>query len=266
VRRRASNVWVQKFLHLHAFVHLQIAERCLKDVGLCQTPLKTPPKASRDNLTHEEIMPNLNAILVAQTTQSSIQPERMPCPARNTILAFDLQHSVVELSASASAHSIQIFVALDRATLCRLHRAWSTVTEALHTGSSTPWWRCQTSVGTIGSGATISVLSIVRASSVVIEATAASSHWSSLSIIMGSVRVPVAHGRIEHAVLHTIAGHTHVHAGQVETTWCAGSLHMISHGKVAVAVGIASGRCDMGRIDNVRVDKSELYVVSIAIS
>jgi hypothetical protein len=88
-----------------------------------------------------------------------------------------------------------------------------------------------------------------------------------MTIIKRSVGIPVAHGRVEHsthihAVPHAVVWHAHVQAGQVEASRSACSLDVIAHREVAVTVGIASRRSDVGRIDDICVDKSELHRVS----
>jgi hypothetical protein len=176
------------------------------------------------------------------------------------------QSLVVELPTATSADRIKVFVAFDRATLSRLNRARSTITIALCT-RPTIARRRQATVGAIGPVAAVSVLSVVWARSVVVESVSTPTHWARLTIVVSSIRIPYAHSRVEHgsqihAVLHTIAGHAHVHAGQIEASRCASSLHMIAHGEVAIAIGVASRWRNVSRIDNVRVDKSKLRFVS----
>lgn len=78
-------------------------------------------------------------------------------------------------------------------------------------------------------------------------------------------RVPVAtHGWIEHvpnaqSVLHPIARHGHVHVSQVESSWCSRCLHVIAHGEVTIAVGVATRGSDVGRVNDIAVDELKLF-------
>jgi hypothetical protein len=152
---------------------------------------------------------------------------------------------VVELSATTATYSVKVLVALDLATLRGHGRTRPAVTKASRTRAAAARWRRQATVDTVGSVAAVSGLSVIWAGSVVVKAASTTTHRPRLSIIVGSVGIPVAHGGIEHAahvhaVLHAVAGHAHVQAGQVEATRCAGCLDVVAHGEVTIAIGIAS--------------------------
>ena len=170
---------------------------------------------------------------------------------------------VVELSAATTAYSIQVLVALDGATLDRLYRTGSTLTVSLRTLTAATRRRSQATAINGRAVATISGLSVVW-SSAVVESMSASSHGSGTVIVSG-VGVPgTAHSRVEygchvHTILRSIAScHVHIHVSQVESSRCPGSLDMVTHWKVAVAVRVAAGRGDVCGIDDIAVDKSEL--------
>jgi hypothetical protein len=172
-------------------------------------------------------------------------------------------HLVVELSTATTTDGIQVLVALNGSALNRLYRTWATLAVPLGTWTATTWWRGQTTAVSGGTVATITRLSVVR-SSAVAEAMSASSHGSG-TVVVSSIGIPVTtHSRVEcashvHAVLHPIAC-GHVHVGQVKASWCSGRLDMVTHWEVAVTVRIAAGRGDVRRVDDITVDKSELYL------
>ena len=69
-----------------------------------------------------------------------------------------------------------------------------------------------------------------------------------------------------YAVLHAvICPHCHVHVGEVEPSWCSGGLDVIAHGEVAITIGITARWGNVGGVDDIAVDESKLFTVSINI-
>jgi hypothetical protein len=177
---------------------------------------------------------------------------------------------VVELSVATAAHGVQVLVALDRAALGRLYRPRTTITKASTaspTAPTTAWRGSQAPAGTDESRiATIPLLSVVRASRSVVEAVAASSIWSTLvPIIVTKGRIPItaSHRRIKEslhweAILHAIGRRIEVHVRKVESTGCASSSDVIAHWEMTVAVCIATGWCDVCRVENVGIHEIDL--------
>jgi hypothetical protein len=223
-------------------------------VGLCETPVETPPSACQ-NCTEKRSRGSMTQIaLMTQPNASPMSYSHLPCYVTTPVARAD--HSIVQLSAAASTNRIQVLVALDRTALCRLYRTGATVTKALHAGPGTSWRGRQAAIGTGRAAATVSVLSIIRTSSIGVESLSTTTHRPGIAVVVGAVDIPVAHGRVEHtrhahAVLHSITRHAHIHVGQVEASRGACCLDVVAHRKVTVAVGIAARRGNMGRIYDV---------------
>lgn len=173
--------------------------------------------------------------------------------------------SVVELSAAASTHCVQVLVALDLPALHRLYRTRATFAIPLRTLPVTALRRRgEATVGTdSGARAAVARLPVIW-SGAAIESMAAPSHRPR-SVVVNRIRIPTAaHCWVEECanvdtVLHPIVrAHTHAHVGQVEASRSASGLHVVAHREVAIAVGVTTRWRNMRWIDNIAVDKSEL--------
>ena len=190
--------------------------------------------------------------------------------APSSLRHTELEPSVVELSVATAAHGVQVLIALDGAALGRLYRSRATITKASNaapTAPTTTWRGSQTPAGANESWiATIPLLSVVRASCSVVEAVTASSIWSTLvPIIVTKGRIPItaSHCRIEEslhreAILHAIGCRIEIHVCKVETTGCASSSDVIAHWEMTVTVCIATGWCNVCRVENVGIHEIDL--------